>query len=191
MTVLPKAGIMKAREAKMKLSDIYNGYTDLASDVANRYGEGFIPADLSYQILYNLLDARYGARSIATSSSTVFKSKVCAIIFQYAPTWWKSLNIQKELRNLTEEDLMRGALQVSSQALNPSDVPSGNETGLDTPIIKTINAQTTSQYRKSKLDAYNGLLLLLRQDVTNEFIGRFKGLFKLVTLGPEPTEEEA
>ena len=179
---------MKREEAKMKLTDVYANANALKSDM--EVYSSFIPTDFSYDILYNLLVSKYGARSISSNDEQTFRNRLCGITFQYAPSWWRQLEIQRDLRNLTSDELVRGALQVSSLALNPADIPAGSEEGLDTPIIKTINQQTTSQYRKSKLDAYNGLVMLLKQDVTNDFLNRYKNLFKLITFGPEPKEKE-
>lgn len=172
----------------MKLIDVYANAIALETDMTPY--SSFMPTDFDYNILYNLLIGKYGARTISSNDETAFRNRLCGLTFQYAPSWWKQLEIQRDLRNLGIDDLLKGALQVSSVALNPADVPSGSEEGLDTPIIKTINQQTTSQYKKSKLDAYNGLMALLKQDVTNDFLNRYKSLFRLVTIGPEPEEEQ-
>ena len=61
-----------------------------------------------------------------------------------------------------------------NSALNPSDAPStGTLEELD-----FINGQNTTNYKKSKMDAYGQLWDLLSTDVTEEFIVKFRNCFK-------------
>lgn len=124
--------------------------------------------------LYYLLYAKYGNNPIANRDINQFKYKVLSIIFEYGPTWEKRLAIQQSLRSLSEEDLIKGAKAIYNQALNPSTAPgTGTLEELD-----YINAQNTTNYKKSKMEAYAQLWELLNTDVTSAFVGKFKVCFK-------------
>lgn len=129
-------------------------------------------SDDGAKTLYYLLYARYGEDHIAMSSYNRFKYAVMAIIFQYGPTWEKRLEIQDNLRKLSIDDLQTGTLSVTNLAKNP-----GNKLATDDELIKNVNDQSRTKYKKSKLDAYGQLYALLETDVTEEFLGKFKKLF--------------
>lgn len=125
--------------------------------------------------LYYLLYAKYGNNPIASSDENRFKYAVWATIFKYGPTWEKRLEIQDKLRALSEDDLIRSGKSIFNHAYNPSTDPSTGS--LDE--LPGINEQNTNQYVKSKIDAYGSLMELLRTDVTEQFLGEFKKLFKI------------
>ena len=130
-------------------------------------------SDTTVDTLYYLLYARYGNSTIASSDPNQFKFKLWTIIFSYGPSWEKRLDIQKELRGLTENDLIAGSTQIYNHSYNPSTAPSTST--LDE--LTTINEQNTQKQKRSKLDAYSFLWDLLDTDVTTEFLNRFQGLF--------------
>ena len=68
---------------------------------------------------------------------------------------------------------MKGSRQVFNTANNPSVTPSTNT--LDE--LPYINQQSVNRIERSKADAYNLVLSLLKKDVTAEFVDRFKKLF--------------
>lgn len=141
------------------------------------YADVGIPTTISSTnatTLYYLLYAKYGNNPIANLDEEQFKYKVFAIIFQYGPAWEKRLAIQTALRGLSESDLLAGSKAIYNTALNPSDAPS---TGT-TDELSYINSQNTTNYKKSKMDAYSQLWDLLSTDVTGEFIERFRICFK-------------
>ena len=125
--------------------------------------------------LYYLLYAKYGNNPIASSDENRFKYAVWATIFKYGPTWEKRLEIQDKLRALSEDDLLRSGKSIFNHAYNPSTEPS---TG-SLEELPGINEQNTNQYVKSKIDAYGSLMELLRTDVTEQFLGEFRKLFKI------------
>lgn len=125
-------------------------------------------------LLYWLLYARYGNNPIANTDVNQFKYKMYSVIFQYGPTWQKRLEIQDKVRSLTEEDLIAGGKAIYNQALNPSVEP-GTGTLEE---LEYINAQNTTNYKKSKLEAYGTLTDLLKTDVTENFLTKFKICFK-------------
>lgn len=147
------------------LSD-YNGATAVG-----------IPSTISSAnatVLYYLLYAKYGNNPIANLDEEQFKYKVFAIIWQYGPTWEKRISIQTALRNLSDTDIQLGAKAIYNTALNPSTAP----TTSSLTELTYINQQNTTNYKKSKLEAYGILWELLKTDVTEEFLNRFKKLFK-------------
>ena len=138
--------------------------------------------DDKLSILYYLLYAKYGNNPIANLDENQFKYKVYSIIFSYGPAWAKRIDIQDKLRNLKEEELITGARQINNHAFNPAGEPSTDQ--LD--ALPTINDQTSTNYRKSKMEAYGALWDLISTDVTTEFINKFSICFKTVVAPEEP-----
>lgn len=128
----------------------------------------------SAQTLYYLLYARYGNSPIANYDEEQFKYKVFSTIFMYGPAWEKRLDIQQKLRALTEDDLVKGSKAIYNTALNPSTAPST----ATLEELDYINSQNTTNYKKSKMDAYAQLWELVETDVTAEFLSKFRGCFK-------------
>lgn len=141
----------------------------------------------SISIIYTLLVARYGNSHITGNNEDLWKKRISATIFQFAPTWEKKLEIQKKLRELNDTELLTGSKVVYDKSYNPSTVIEGgpnNEFG----EIDTVNEQTKSKNVRSKMEAYAMLTDLLDRDITEEFITRFKTLFRRViapTVYPE------
>lgn len=163
-------------------------FTDIYSDVSNfliDYHDNGIPASItddSASTLFYLLYAKYGNNPIANGDEYQFKLKVFSIIFTSGPTWERRLDIQEKLRTLSDSDLLLGAKAIYNNAVNPGDAP-GTQT-LDE--LTYINAQNTTNYKKSKMEAYAQLLDLLDADVTTEFINKFKVCFKTFVSNERP-----
>lgn len=154
-------------------NEIWEDVTSFTSD----YNSIGIPTTISAQsitTLYYLLYARYGNNPIANYDEEQFKYKIFSVIWQYGPTWEKRIEIQQKLRGLTEDDIIKGSKAIYNTALNPSTAPS--TATLDE--LSYINSQNTTNYKKSKMDAYSQLWELLSTDVTAEFLSKFKGCFK-------------
>lgn len=149
--------------------------TTIPSDVENGSDQG------SVYNLYFLLYSRYGNDVIASSDLQRFKMRLFTIIWQYGPNWAKNLEIQSKLRKLTDDEITQGSVQIYNQADNPSTDPSTDTS----EYLKYIKAQNTSINKKGKLEGYALLDSLLKRDVTQEFLNRFKPLFKTVV---EPEE---
>ena len=158
-------------------NDIYPTFEDFKDDVAIYNSIGLNPnfKEGTNQTLFYLLSARYGNSSVANSDENQFKLKLFSYIFQFAPYWEKRLDIQKKLRNLTEEEIMAGAKQLANHAYNPSTEPSGPN--VVNGEITSVNEQHNTKFTKGKVNAYGELFYLLRSDVTEEFLGKFKRLF--------------
>ena len=160
-------------------SDIF-GEFEKFEEIYNNNG---IPTTLdstSLKTLYYLLYARYGNSHIASSDENQFKYKLFSTVFMYGPAWQKRLDIQKKLIELGDDEILVGATAIYNSANNPSSEPSTQTT----EELNFINQQNVTKYKKSKLEAYAVLEELIKTDVTEQFIGKFKKLF-LVIVEPE------
>lgn len=129
--------------------------------------------DINLDLVYALLYSRYGNSNIASSDENQFKYKLFSTIFMYGPAWQKRLDIQKKLMELSDDEIVKGATAIYNQALNPSQAPSTQTL----EELTYINQQNTTKYKKSKLEGYAILEELIKTDVTEAFIGKFKKLF--------------
>lgn len=176
-------------------TDVWDSVEDFKEDLADspfagciHYGEtvGTAPNQTTYpdnvSLVFYLLYARYGNNPIANHDITQWKFKIFSVIFQYGPTWEKRLDIQAKLRNLTDDEILKGSKAIFNHAFNPSTVPSTGS--LDE--LNYINDQSTSNYKKSKMDAYMQLWELLRTDITEDFLNQFKKCFKLFVSAESP-----
>ena len=136
--------------------------------------------DAELTMIYYLLYSRYANSSHASSDIYQFKYGVFSTIFMYAPTWFKRLQIQKKMRELSEDDLREGAIQWSDLAENPGTViPAGD-------LIDGLKSQNVGRTKKSKLQAYAALAELLKTDVSNDFLSKFQRLFIRVVMPDYP-----
>lgn len=130
--------------------------------------------DNALKLLYGLLFAKHANDPISNDDINQSKAKFNSIIFRFGPSWYKKLEIQKNIRDLTEDEICMGSKSIANRALNPSTDPSTS--GLE-EIIE-INEQNTNKIRRSKIEGYALLLSVIQNDVTTEFINRFKECFK-------------
>lgn len=159
-----------------KFTDIFSSVDEfLAEYKSNETYNMQNISDTAAVALYYLLYAKYGNSAIANSDENQFKYKLWSIIFMYGPTWEKRLDIQKKLRQLTDDELFNGTMQIYNHSYNPSDAPATGE-----ELLKTINDQNTSSTKRGKLEAYNILLDLLKTDVSEPFLEKFKKLFIVI-----------
>lgn len=174
-----------------KFSDIYPDVTTFLNLVKTS-GLTISLTNNSLTTLYYLLYARYGNSHFANLDENQCKYKLYSIIFQYGPTWEKNIDIQSNLRALTEDELMTGSRQIADHAYNPSTVPEGPN--VVDGELESINEQNRVKYKKNKTDAYSSLMVLLEKDVSEEFINKFKKLFLTIVAPYEPlfyiTEED-
>ena len=170
-------------------TDIWEDVSDFLAD----YNGSGIPTTISTSnatTLYYLLYAKHGNDPIANRDITQWKYKILSIIFEFGPTWEKRLDIQSKLRNLTDDQLLQGSKAIYNSAMNPSAAP-GTQTLEE---LDYINQQNTTNYKRSKMEAYGQLWELLNTDVTTAFISKFKVCFKTFVRPEKPilyvTEEE-
>lgn len=124
--------------------------------------------------LFYLLYAKYANNPIANLDENQFKYKMWSIIFKYGPAWEKKLDIQNKIRELTEDEIRVGSKAIYNHAYNPSTEPST----ASLEELTAINEQNTTNYKKSKVDAYMALWQIVVSDVTEAFIKKFEPLFK-------------
>lgn len=89
------------------------------------------------------------------------------------------MQIQANIRQLQEQDLVQGSKAIYNQASNPRQVPTTEE-------LAFINNQNTTNYKKSVLEGYSDLLMLLKEDITEDFLRRFRDLFIKITAPDYP-----
>lgn len=136
--------------------------------------------EINTELIFFLLYSRYGNSSIASSDENQFKYKLFSYVFQYAPSWQKELEVQKAIRELKISDLQHGATNIVNNANNPSGAPATDSR----EALPYINAQNVSMVERSVADGYALLMSLLKDDVTENFIARFRTLF-LTVVAPE------
>ena len=173
-------------------TDIWDDVDEFKADLAASPFAGCISATNpdNVSLVFYLLYSRYGNNPIANLDEEQFKIKIFATMFQYGPSWEKRLDIQAKLRALSEDDILKGSKAIYNTALNPSTAPST----ATLEELEYINSQNTTNYKKSKMDAYAQLWELIDTDVTEEFLARFKICFKMFVSAERPliyvTEEE-
>lgn len=172
---------MLPRYDTVLFTDIWESAESFRTDIASSVFSSAL-SSANQTALFYLLYARYGNSPIANYDTEQFKMKVFSIIFQYGPTWEKRLDIQNKLRGLSEDELMAGSRAIYNHAYNPSTDPSTSTL----EELAMINDQNTTNYKRSKLEAYAQLWDLLETDITGEFIDRFAVCFKKF-VSPERT----
>lgn len=164
---------MLPKYSTVLFTDVWEEVNDFAYD----YQHIGIPTTISVAnaiVLYYLLYARYGNNPIANYDEEQWKYKIFSVIWQYGPSWEKRLDIQSKLRNLSEDDLIKGNKAIYNHAYNPNQAPSTSSL----EEVEYINDQNTTNYKKSKMEAYAQLWDLIDTDVTAEFLAKFQKCFK-------------
>lgn len=157
------------------------------------YGACEIPMELTAEeqsLLYYLLYARYGNSVFKSDDDNRITYQLFSIVWQYAPAWLKKLEIQKRLRELTEDDLLKGSKSIRNHAFHPGTEPSTSSL----EELEYIDSQNTTAYKRSILEGYSNLIVLLENDVSEEFLNKFKKLFNQIGIPGKPlvyiTEED-
>lgn len=159
----------------MTFSEVYPSYEDFEEDAKNDCSV-LIPTDFtdnSLNVLYALLYAKYGNNPIAASDVNRFRFQLFSIVFQHGATWQKKVELQKAIRLLSISDAQTGTKTIDNHAFNPPTEPS-TATLEELPYI---DAQNTSGRKKGTLETYAEITRLLEDDVTENFISRFRVLF--------------
>ena len=163
-----------------RFTEVFPSYEVFKEFYTNQCAIPLSITEESLRTLYYLLYARYGNDVVANSDQNQFKYLMGSIIFQYGPSWEKELEVQKTLRGLTESDLITGATQINNHAYNPQTAP----TTTTTVELDYIDDQNVNKYSRGKLDGYSFLMQLLKTDVTESFLLRFRPCF-LVVVAPQ------
>lgn len=132
---------------------------------------------------YYLIFSRFGNTAINTNFDlTRWKMNLQVIIYSYAPEYFKKMEIQEKIRNLSLSDLQTGAKTIMNTAMNPEVEPSTSSL----EELDYINQQNTSNSRLSIADAYGLQWEMLHSRLTEEFVAKFKPLFSKFTLKDKP-----
>ena len=158
-------------------TDIYEKVEDFVADYNEINLGGLTTANVTK--LYYLLYGKFGNSPIANLDENQFKYKLFSVVFMYGPAWESRLDIQGRVKNLLsnpldETALLQGAKAIHNHALNPETDPST----ASLTEITYINEQNTTNYQKSKMDAYGQLWNLIVTDVTAQFLAKFNDCFK-------------
>lgn len=132
--------------------------------------------------LYYLLYGEYGNSTFSGSDINQAIYKLFGIVYKYGPTWEKEIETQDKLRRLTDEELEMGVTSIFNQAANNG----GQPTTQNIEELLGIDNQTVSKYKKDKIRKYLDLELVIKRDVTNDFLIKFRVLFKKITATIEP-----
>lgn len=155
--------------------DVWEDYDSFIESYTESLFNGKIDIkENEFELVYALLYARYANNPIANNDINQFENKLFGVLFQYGPTWSKRLDVQAKLRAISDEDLLKGSKAIYNNALNPDAAPSTQAL----EELPRINSQNTTNYKKSRMDAYAQLWELLDTDVTGDFINKFKICFK-------------
>lgn len=165
---------------QVKFCDIWPTYESFYSSSLEIKIPTNFQKDSSLEILYYLLYSEYGNSTVASSDTNRFKYAMFRVIFMYGPSWEKRLEIQSRLRELTEDEILRGSKAIYNHSYNPSTDPST----ATMEELTTINEQNTTTYKRSVIEGYANLDDILRNDVTGEFLRQFRKLF-LTVVEPE------
>lgn len=136
---------------------------------ASRISADYVP------VVYYLLMSRFSNSHPKSSDETRFKQSLFGTILTYGPAWEAKLKIQKEFRDLFDSDeLFTGSTQINNNSYNPSTAPSMD--AFDP--LTTVNSQTANRRVKPKIEAYSGLIAVIKNDITEPFLDKFDKLFR-------------
>ena len=156
-----------------KFEDIWESSTAFV----NAYHNQSLPQELKDETittLYYLLYGRYGSDCISGTNVRQWEYRFWGMVFQYGPAWEKRLEVQKRVRELSEDDLRDGDLSLNNLAYNPGTAPETTST----EVLTGIAQQNAGIKKRSILGGYSMLESLLATDVSEEFLEHFKDLFK-------------
>jgi hypothetical protein len=139
--------------------------------------------DADLMTTYYLIFSRFGNTAINTNFDLArWKMNLQTIIYSYGPEYFKKMEIQDNIRNLTLSDLQTGAKTIMNTAMNPEVEPST----ASLEELNYINQQNTSNSKLSQVDAYGLQWDMMHSRLTEEFIAKFKPLFSKFTLRDKP-----
>ena len=138
-------------------------------------------AQIICSLTYAMLSAMHKNDFIKQQDETRFVEMVLTRIFQYAPAWYKRLKLQQYLigLELTDKDILYASKVWYNHAMyNGSAVAADG----DNELLKAINEQTQTHYKRGKIEALQTLAGLLATDVSEEYIHVFDDLFSQVAM---------
>lgn len=130
-------------------------------------------SDENIELLFYSLYARYGNEHIAASDENRTKWRLFSIIAEYGPTWQSRLEFQRKVQNMTLAQLQVSNITINNIALHDQTDPSTSTTD----ELTFISEQNVQKTKRSEIDALNLRNEILRVDVTEQFLEKFKPLF--------------
>ena len=163
---------------QIKFSDKYQTESSFIDDynticVGNMGLDNTLFTSNNAKTLFYLLYANYGNSIIASSDINRFTYKLWEIVFKSGPAWVKKLDLQNKILALDDEQIEMGSFTIYNSAANPSTRPNADTT----TILTKIDNQNTTRHQRSPLEAYALVIDLIKEDVTSEFLNKFKKLF--------------
>lgn len=180
MTYNPLYGNYRTRT----LSDIFGDVSTFAA--ARATFEKVCPRDLvsddDLELIYLLLMGRYGDSHIAASNENRFVLSFITRIGACAPAFLKNLEIQKAIKGMNLQEACEGGISIANHAANPNTSPST----ATLEEVTYIDSQTTQKVKRSKLDGYANLVVLLDTDLYENFTRQFANFFVRIAAPRSP-----
>lgn len=157
-------------------TQIWDNYQSFKTDYDANPMKAPIPSarvNNAIEMTFYLLYANYGNSEIINRDVNQFKFKLFSIIYKYGAFWDKKLELQDKLMNLSDDELRLGSKAIYNKAFNPNTTPSTDEL----EEIPFINEQQTTNYKKSKAEAYITLWDSMRSSATDDYVRKFRSLF--------------
>lgn len=123
--------------------------------------------------LYYLLYATYGNSTISNADTNQFYFGLFSTIFNYGPNWWKKLEIQKEIRELTIEQIKTSSHLITNFAQNPGTTPEADTT----KPLNYIDTQDVAISVRGDIQALTAHYDVLKDGETKRFLDHFRHLF--------------
>lgn len=124
------------------------------------------------KMIYYALASQY-AFSHHIGSKDQWRLMMWSRVMEYGRFFERELEVQKDILGLSIEDLKQGSKAIYNTAHNPGTAPSTNSL----EELEYINQQSTTNYKKSKLEGYALLMNMLNKDLVYDFVNKFKNLF--------------
>lgn len=165
-------------------NEIYTSNTDFVNQILEppyvdmiNYYDSSMGSDY-LNTVYLLLYSRYGNSSIASSDVNRFKANLVERLCAYGPSHKKRLDIQRKIRELTEEELQKGSIDITNTARNPNTTVEAGD------LVQHINGQNQSYHKRSKIEALIYQYNFLDKDLNEDFLEAFKPLFSIYATDP-------
>lgn len=161
----------------LTFSQVYKSDVEFYAEIsASKFADVASLSATQQTTLFWLLFARYANNPITNLDVEQWKAKLQAILYAYAPTYFKKMDVQKSIRALDLDELREGFKNIQNRAFNDATAPS---TDTDTEL-DYINEQLVNKGKRSKAESYAYVLSILRTNYTEDFLDKFKILFKKV-----------
>ena len=176
---------------ELYFDDIYGSYRNKTySDIfpdAQTFEDSFANSGMNSILtpeqltdMYYILYSQYGDSPIANSNENIFKYSLMRIANSEGPIDYKRMQIQQDLILMKDEEIEKGNTMIFNTALNPSTTP----TTATIDELQHINAQNVNKNKRGKIEGYQAILRLLDENLTKNFIKKFRLLF-LTFVSPE------